>query len=168
MSAVQNSERVLDRLDAGQLQRLGRNGWSIVGAHPHAEGGIVFQFERPADTVTEAYYFGTFQDSGHYLWTKRLRKHDFPFRGESPVPWTRLDGKLYDESRQVEGECHLHHKDGWTALSFANRTDDSRPGSNSTFFFNAVLGFDQAVAAAREHFPRVTQAFKFDLVPAPE
>jgi hypothetical protein len=64
----------------------------------------------------------------------------------------------------VQGQCYRHHKDGWTAIAFANRTDDSRGGSNSVFFFEADLAFQECVAAARDLFPQVMESLPFELV----
>lgn len=117
--------------------------------------------------ITETYYFGTYLSSGHYLWNTAFTKL-WHSRNESPVPWGwALDGTLAPK-REVEGEALLHYKDGWTALSFANRTDDSRSGSNATFFFNTILTFEQAVEAAKLHWPRVVNKFDFEIVPAKE
>lgn len=102
---------------------------------------------------------------------------------EAANPWGMLDGKLapkdhygevvfgIDDRRRAEraaecpqGVAALHHKDGWTALSFWDRTGDSRDNSNSTFLFDAALSFDEAVAATREHFPALFARFTFEVV----
>lgn len=113
----------------------------------------------------EAYYFGTYRRSGHYLFDMGMNEVRGQFAGDakSPVPWGwAIDGKLNPNER--EGEARLHHKDGWTALAFANRTDDSRPGSNSVFLVNRHLTFLEAVVYFIDLFPQVVQRFKFQIV----
>lgn len=67
----------------------------------------------------------------------------------------------------TQGVAALHHRDGWTALSFWDRTGDSRPNSNSTFVVEGILAFDEVVAVAREHFPQLFARFTFEIAPAP-
>ena len=119
----------------------------------------------------KVYYFGCRNDSGHYLWDRQRRSVEYWDRlahaSISPVPWPRLDGELCDGGYGVQGRARLHHKDGWTALAFADRSIDKRPGSNSAFFFEATFDFEQAVAAARQHFPEIVERFPFEIVPRP-
>lgn len=91
---------------------------------------------------------------------------------EVAQPWgLTVDGQLapreYDSRRAPEmpqGVAALHHKDGWTALSFWDRSGDSRGASSSTFLFEATLDFDQALSAARERFPALFERFSFEVV----
>ncbi len=113
----------------------------------------------------KAWYMGTWGRPGHYWWTPDREQHYFGRAGDPPGPWGELDRDgLY--SSEVEGEAALYHKDGWTLLCFASRTDDSRPGSHAAFLFRAHLDFDAAVAAMREHFPTVVERFGFEVRPA--
>ena len=111
----------------------------------------------------KAYYFGCVGDAGHYLHDTHLR-HVRGGRDSTLLPWDRIDGKLAPQGpRQVEGQAVLHHKDGWTALSFWDRSVDSRGGSNSNFFFNDTLTFEVALLVAQERFPKVWERFTFDV-----
>ncbi len=121
------------------------------------------------ETRLSAFYFGTYGEPGHHLWQAarpgKWIRHGWPWNGEpSPLPWDKIDGQLNPSEKQ--GEAALHHKDVWTALAFADRSVDSRPGSNSAFFFSDVLTFDQAAAEAKTWFPHVTQRFSFEIVDA--
>lgn len=122
----------------------------------------------PEINYSRTYYFGTRGRPGHWLVDEQRRsvdtnhKYGEDFRFDWPGPWHHIDGVLNPSERQ--GEAALHHKDGWTALAFANRTDDKRGGSNSVFFFDALLTFDEAVAAAKKAWPDVTK-FEFEIVP---
>ncbi len=101
-----------------------------------------------------AYYFGTDGSPGHYLFDQNMnRTRSFDFK---EIPWgVSIDTGLLDKTKQqVEGQAVLAHKDGWTALSFWNRTDDRRPGSNSAFIVEGVATFDEVMTIARTFFPR--------------
>ncbi len=124
-----------------------------------------------------AFYFGCargvwgHREAGHYFYAPGGRSAR---EAEAVNPWGHVDGKL--APREYEGrsapECPqgvaaLHHKDGWTALAFWDRTGDSRGNSNSTFLFDATLTFEEALAAARENFPALFERFTFDIVARP-
>jgi hypothetical protein len=112
----------------------------------------------------KAYYFG-YVDGGHFMHDVRLvHVHD------DVVPWKDIDCRLqpgamlikatrqyYEASRdqQVQSAGLLHHLDGWTAIAFWDRSGDERHGSNSVFFFDKRLTFDEAVEQARLSFPEI-------------
>lgn len=88
-------------------------------------------------------YYGPWDRPGHYMYyetgdsvlsneRKRVAWQDREIDGvlQPGCCWNRS----HSGSRrpQVEGEALLHHKNGWTALSFWDRTIDERPGCNST------------------------------------
>jgi hypothetical protein len=88
--------------------------------------------------------------------------------GGFPVPWTsrELDGALAvapdivvygtipcDE--QPQGRCCLHHKDGWTALSFWDRTGDVRHGSSSTIVARGTFGIAEMLERFKTELPRL-------------
>lgn len=124
----------------------------------------------------KGYYFGTYRRPGHYLrhegddrtfGTNGRYGDEFRWRDVDDIPeaWHGLDDKLRPR-RGRQGECALHHLDGWTALAFVNYTDDQRPGSNSVFLLPGTLNFDEAVAEATRRFPYITERFAFELVEA--
>lgn len=96
----------------------------------------------------------------HEHWTGNLVP-----RGE--VPWGReLDGGLAPKlAGQTEGVAKLHHKNGWTALAFWDRSGDSRGNSNSVFIFEGTWTYDQVLELAHEHFPESFERFDFELKP---
>lgn len=102
----------------------------------------------------DGFYFGTHLDAGHYWFNTRGDKH----RASGPM---RIDG-VYNPSER-EGDARLVHLTGWTILAFANRTDDSRPGSNAAFCLRGRLTFDEAVERAHAWFPWITRRFKFEI-----
>lgn len=131
--------------------------------------------EEGGRAVIHVYYFGCWGVHGHCLYTA---SGQHAYREEHLLPWTEIDGRLTpgQERRpnnrfmgvpfefQVEGHAALHHKDGWTALAFWDRTVDKRYGANSAFIAEGTHDFDSMCALAEEHFPavrkRVTGAFK--------
>jgi len=111
------------------------------------------------------YYFGPWDIPGHYLFKENgCSTH----REEDLLPWAhQIDGCLQPGCRknprnnqwthervadEVEGEALLHHKDGWTALSFWDRSVDTRFGCNSTYFAEGTFTFDEMVEMAKTRF----------------
>ena len=109
------------------------------------------------------YYFGCIGDSGHYLWRNDYNRGlDFDV-----TPWgTDIDTGLCPPGNQPQGLAALHHKDGWTALAFWDRSVDKRPGSNSVFLANRVVDFDGMMALARANFPAVIARLPFPITDA--
>lgn len=130
-------------------------------------------------TVPGAFFFGCARGvwgerhAGHHLYEPGGRKvhWDDPLaNGHGIGPFGKVDAALaprprgrYSEAPQ--GHAELHHRDGWTALAFWDRTGDSHPNSNSTFIFDAELDFAGALAAARSAFPELFDRFDFEVVP---
>lgn len=98
------------------------------------------------------YYFGCIGRAGHYLFaapgSPRIEYTDTPFRHQ-------IDGRFCPPGAQVQGRAQLTHLEGWTAISYWDRTVDARPGSNSNFLVPAYADFDQMVELATRHFPTV-------------
>lgn len=117
--------------------------------------------------MTLLYYFGCIDITGHYLWASEQRKlWDFDL-----IPWgIAIDGKLCPpddpKNGQPQGPAALHHKDGWTALAFWDRSVDRRSGSNSAFIADSILPFVQMVKIAREKYPSVWLRLPFDVIDA--
>lgn len=128
----------------------------------------------PTQSAGRAYYFGCLcgvngeTQAGHYLHDDHLRT--VSWRERDAQPWGYIDAqlapKLGRHEEAPQGHAALHHKDGWTALAFWDRSGDSRDNSNSAFLFDHVLTFDAALAAAREAFPALFERFPFDVVEA--
>jgi hypothetical protein len=122
--------------------------------------------------VTRRLYAGCIQRSGHYLWTAYGERADHHYGPEAPIPWESWDGPLQPTRTQKEGLAVIHYKreEGgpiWTAISFWDRTVDSRGNSSSNFFFDSHLSFADALADAREHWPRIFERFTFEVTEAP-
>lgn len=106
-------------------------------------------------------YFGCIGQPGHFMHGEDGRRDYY-----AVTPWGKTpDGTLCPEGKQVEGKALLHHKAGWTAISFWDRSVDGRGGCNSNFFVDRDLSFDEAVAISKERFPRIWSRFKFEVTP---
>lgn len=120
---------------------------------------------RPAldpDSV-RFYFFGVDDYTGHFWRSARLYSQDGGRHGPRGCPWgdRHIDGILCRPSesrdgRQVQGLARLHHKDDWTALAYWDRSGpDGRYNCNSNFVAKGTFTFDEMLALARHHFPRV-------------
>lgn len=98
-------------------------------------------------------YFGCFYGVGHGF--HHRNGMSATYKTDTPTPWGYGVEALAPGRSQ--GSAALHHKGGWTALAVDDFTVDRRPNSKSVFLFPEVLGFDDAVAAAREHFPDIAK-----------
>lgn len=120
-----------------------------------------------SELTPKMYYFGPWDKAGHYVFDERGRH--VPHTEECQIPWGHegqnvgIDGVLqpgcvagksqYTRScPEVEGEALLHHKDGWTALSFWDRSVDRRPACNSTYMAQGIFTFEQMVGMAMIRF----------------
>lgn len=106
------------------------------------------------------YYFGCIGGSGHYM----FHASGSPRLSYFQQPWQKLDGGLQPTGQQVQGPALLHHKDGWTALCFWDRSVDGRPGSNSNFLSTGNHTFEEMIELAKKYFPMVMARFNFSIV----
>lgn len=118
-------------------------------------------------------YFGCYRELGHYLRESGDRKIWDPEAAGLPWGW-EMDGAMQPGGRmegghlrvpneQPEGLALLHHKAGWTALAFWDRSVDRRGGCCSVFFADQEVDFNAIVAAARETWPEVWERFTFEV-----
>lgn len=126
-----------------------------------------------ADPI-KVFYFGCWDRAGHFFYTETGRTvYDDP-----TCPWKdfEVDGCLqpgcfknrfnrWDRAgaTQEEGEALIHHRGGWTALSFWDRSVDKRGGCNSTFFAEGTHDFEAMVQIAKQRFPKIWQRFQFEI-----
>ena len=110
----------------------------------------------------KAFYFGCKNGPGHYFhgaddsWRQTLDVESNPWGYD-------VDGKLQPLGiNQKEGIATLHHKDGWTALAFWDRSQDSRGGCCSVFLCDQYLTFAEMLDMAKQKFPWKT--FPFEIV----
>lgn len=115
------------------------------------------------------FYFGPWDQAGHYLYYEdgRSVRHEV----EKLLPWGHvgqeigIDGVLqpgcakdrwghwrHRDSPQIEGEALIHHLNGWTALSFWDRSVDKRGACNSNYFAEGTFTFEEMVEMASRRF----------------
>ncbi len=117
------------------------------------------------------YYGCAARAGGHHLYGPRVAGDNtwalVDYAPESASPWkpAEIDGRLqpncakYKHSWQVpEDEQHLgiarlHHRAGWTMLSFWDRSKDKRHGSNGNFIIEGTHAFAAACDHAKAAFP---------------
>jgi len=108
-------------------------------------------------------YYGPWKESGHYFFYEngetvyseerkklgwKAEEIDGVLQPGSPDPNDRLQRR----GPQIEGEALLHHKDGWTALSFLDSSVDERPGCSSTYIAKGIFTFEQMAELAKTRF----------------
>lgn len=110
-------------------------------------------------------YFGcipSMGEVGHYMWKASGEKDWDLIRGN---PWGyKVDGGLCPKGPGALRHC----KDGWTCISFWDRSGDQRPGSNSNFLVQGEFSFAEMVALGRQQFPAVFARIKFEIVEVAE
>lgn len=121
-------------------------------------------------------YFGPLKESGHFFFNDQGQSEmTIDLKG---VPWRtqedHVDGTLqpgvicergywHGTTPQVEGPAVVHHKNGWTALSFWDRTIDTRPGCSSTYLAEGTFTFEEMVEFAKTRFPERWGKMKFEV-----
>lgn len=109
------------------------------------------------------FYFGPWDRAGHHLCDENGYS---AWKSESIIPWTvgELDGGLQPHKPNCkkgnycgctsgpEGVALIHHKDGWTALSFWDRSVDERGACNSTYIAEGTHSFADMVEMASRRF----------------
>jgi hypothetical protein len=126
------------------------------------------------------YYFGPYRTAGHHFYKER--GGHVSYDEQITIPWTtrEIDGKLQPHvpgcrgysykghsncycGNSPEGIALVHHKNGWTALSFWDRSVDTRGASSSTYVAEGEFDFDQMVAMAKERFADRWAQMKFEV-----
>jgi hypothetical protein len=133
----------------------------------------------------KAYYFGCWNQAGHYLFgphgshvpyeeREKIELYADGLHLESSLaPRRTRDGKIACRARGAstrdrdmihnntaecpQGQCLVHHlPNGFTAMQWWDRCQgDTRGACNSTVLLEGEHDFETMVAALREHFPTV-------------
>lgn len=106
-------------------------------------------------------FFGCWGRIGHFLW---LPNGQWP-ESDAFLPWKRIDGVLAPQygGEQVEGSAEIHHKGGWTALAWWDRSVDTRDGSTAVLFAEGTYFVDEMLTLGRAHFPSVFSRFDYEI-----
>lgn len=112
----------------------------------------------------DCYYFGVMKHAGHHLYRGNNTIHKRYLPNDFPVDVRALDGALLPpQLPQDEGRAELIHLNGWTVLTFWDRSEDKRYRSSSTFIVRGAHSFLETVEIAREHYPQVWSRFEFEI-----
>lgn len=113
----------------------------------------------------KVWYFGYKAGYGHGMIPGRYADDSLDFMAKNPLAFC-LDGGLCPKTNgyEDEGVANIARKDGWTAIAFWDRSGDKRHASNSAFLFNDErIGFDAAIAIAKQEFPQIFTRFGFEI-----
>ena len=118
----------------------------------------------PEVQTVEAYYFGCWGDTGHYWWRPSKERLSFKdAKDRFPTLYVQIDTGFCPKNTQREGVCTLNHIDGYTILSFWDRSVDTRPGSNSNFIVEGTFSFVEMISIAKAQYPMVFRRYTFGL-----
>lgn len=115
------------------------------------------------------FYFGVWDKggAGHYLHVPGGTASRREAERVLPFAMHILDSHLLpQEGPQTEGIVYRSLINGWTVLSFWDRSGDSRGRSNSAFIMDGDYATLAGLAIARERFPAIFARFGFALAPA--
>jgi len=65
------------------------------------------------------------------------------------------DRLMTDLPVSAEGRAHLFHMNGWTYLTFPNKSYDPRDGNHSDFFTQGIWDFDTMCRIAQQEYPMI-------------
>lgn len=68
------------------------------------------------------------------------------------------------DSPENQGRAKLTVEDGWTTLSFWDRTVDKRACSHSTYVMKGQHTFDEMLQAIKVNFPGIFERYEFKIV----
>lgn len=110
-----------------------------------------------------AFYFGCIREPGHFLFCPELKRHYDPPEG-FPCKIHILDGGLLPPGLpQVEGRASTSHINGWTIMSFWDRSVDARYGCNSNFVLKGKFEFEEILQNSRYYFAPIFSRFAFPI-----
>lgn len=132
--------------------------------------------------MSRMFYFGPWDQAGHFLFDERGRIVRDEDRGS--LPWHEMgyggkptiDGTLqprgpksypnspYEGPELPQGVAALHHLNGWTALCFWDRSVDTREACNSNYFAEGTFTFEQMVEMAKTRFAHRWNKMTFAVV----
>jgi hypothetical protein len=98
-------------------------------------------------------YYG-YNGNGHNLYAPGFVSN---LDNREACPWSlgELERLLPKDEEQVQGVYVTRKKNGWTAVSFWDRTGDSRLGSKSVFVVNTDETAKEVLKLAKGNFPSI-------------
>ncbi len=104
--------------------------------------------------MMKVFFFGCIGRPGHGLHGEGSRM--WPFN--KCIPWGfELDSKLCpDGKEQLQSHAAIHHKEGWTALAWWDRSGpDKRMGCNSALLAEGEFTFAEMETLMKDHWAEV-------------
>lgn len=117
--------------------------------------------------MNDDFYFGCWNGRvGHYLYdTRGSTRSDYSPPAGFPIRSTILDGGLLPPGEpQTEGVATFCHINGWTVISFWDRSVDKRGGCSSSFLMKGLHDFGSACCRAKSQFPDIWNRYAFPIV----
>lgn len=75
---------------------------------------------------------------------------------DTTLVWNAQTGNRYSgDYEQAQGAACLRTRDGWTALSWWDRSGDRRGGANTTLVAKGAFTFEQMLELLRVKFPQI-------------
>jgi len=117
-----------------------------------------------APLMVQAYVFGNqspplVKSAFGHVWSHRGAERFVPRAWRCPDPtlvWNAQTAIRYSgEYEQEQGAACLRMRDGWTALSWWDRSGDMRPGSNTTLAAEGAFTFKQMLEILQMKFPHI-------------
>ena len=113
----------------------------------------------------EMLFFGAVKQPGHFLWRPSGCRAGHAFENALPFSYGILDaGLIPKRAEQTEGHAGRSAVNGWTIVSFWDRSVDGRGMSNSAFVYPAEMSFDEMVRLSRIQIPWFWERVKFEVV----
>ncbi len=100
------------------------------------------------------YFFGCLRETGHNLYPPE-KYGGAPDKGQTPWGNEMDSGLAPHVGVQRQGGMAIHHKSGWTLISWWDRTVDTRGNSNSAFMAEGNYRFDEMVNYLEALWPEV-------------
>lgn len=124
------------------------------------------------------YFYGCWGPTRYALWTRERKIVFYRDVGVTDRMASRLDGgyapgslflggklKLADFDDQIEGVVRDYFEDGWTVLSFWDRSNDPNFNAHSTYLVKGTFTIGNALRLARAYFPDKFNNYPFHLFP---
>ncbi len=122
--------------------------------------GIAWEFETEASILAaaEVFYFGCGEEAGHYWFASGWKRVGRKVESVLPALARSIDQDLcpgFAHGRREEnvGHARLTHAEGWTFLSWWDRSVDPRTGSNSNLVAKGRFRLEDMLTLARDQFP---------------
>lgn len=118
--------------------------------------------------MDDVFYYGCWGLPGHYWFEQGMQSAQipcgFPFLRDVDGGYApRLTSGHHIGAEAPQGQAVRTYRDGWTLISFWDRSGDRRKSSNSNFAIRGEWSFAAAVEKSKTAFPKVWARFPFEV-----